>query len=568
MANPMRLNDRGVFILFLAILIVSLMALVGLVIDGGNLYRTRIRLQRTADSGAIGGLSYRTLFGWRHFNPAGTLGTPGANDHEVEYRAIELAKANLSSMNFDVNRATITATYSSLTDNLVVNVSYDQPLFLMGYIPGQPGCNRTSGGRQSCLINVTATTQLTPANIGMLLDTSGSMACPVVNPPGLSPCACRMTGTCNQDFPLANDQVIEVLEEAVTSFVAYFNPNRDRIGVYPYNIITDPQFFSIHDASNAPRAFGQDAATYSAFQNKIQSLVPVGSTNFCDVLSTAYADIGASTPPIFDKEASFLVLFTDGAPSGATLAVANRTRTLDDLIINQHISNEWLQYIIEWHQGTSSYYGPSPLIFKGSMPFNFYADIPSGSPTMCGSVQSNPASFGQSVSQCLTAFDFAVPGANRIVGTGVPLPGTPNSEFIEQYYHCGIELADQFRTRGTSVFSISLGAIPLADPNDPYQDVLDVNSRKEVFLRRLSLDTYHGSADPTFALRSLTLRAPDPRAGQAVSIGYKEYLGYTAVPASSQQMDLQGAELGTENPEDLDSLFSRVAKTILLRLTK
>lgn len=245
-------NENGIFIPFLAILLLSLLGLIGLVIDGGNLYRTRVRLQRVADAAAIGGLSYRTLFGWRHFNPAGTLGTPGSNDKELEDRAIALVQSNLNSMGFDPARTSISAQYSSLTDTLVVDLSYDEPLFLMGYLPMQSGCARVTGGKQSCLVNVTATTQLSPANIGMLLDTSGSMACPAVTPAGDTTCECRKAGTCDQEFPLPNDQVIEVLQQAVMTFVGYFNPNRDRIGVYPYNIVGDPQFFSINDASNAP----------------------------------------------------------------------------------------------------------------------------------------------------------------------------------------------------------------------------------------------------------------------------------------------------------------------------
>ena len=151
------------------------------------------------------------------------------------------------------------------------------------------------------------------------------------------------------------------------------------------------------------------------------------------------------------------------------------------------------------------------------MPFNFSGDTPAGAPTICGRLQSDPASFAQSVSDCLTGFDFVAAGNDsRVVGTGVPLPGTANSEYIEQYYHCGIELGDQFRSRGTSIFSISLGAVPAADPNDPYQNVMDANSRKDIFLRRLSMDSWHGSGDPTFSFRTVTLQPPDPHRAQRV----------------------------------------------------
>lgn len=50
-----RRDDRGVTMIFVAICMVALMALVGLVIDGGNAYAQRRQMQNAADSAALAG---------------------------------------------------------------------------------------------------------------------------------------------------------------------------------------------------------------------------------------------------------------------------------------------------------------------------------------------------------------------------------------------------------------------------------------------------------------------------------------------------------------------------------
>ena len=55
-------DDRGVTAIFLAVILVGLMALVGLVIDGSNAYAQRRQMQNAADTAATAGTNALQLF--------------------------------------------------------------------------------------------------------------------------------------------------------------------------------------------------------------------------------------------------------------------------------------------------------------------------------------------------------------------------------------------------------------------------------------------------------------------------------------------------------------------------
>lgn len=545
--------ERGVFLPLVAVLLAVLLAFVGLAADAGNMYRTRARLQRAADAAALAGLGHRVLKGWEYFNAGAGLGVPGAKDDEASARAAEALAGNLTAAGITLAESTQAIAFNSLTDTMEVRVSYELPLRLMSYIPGQFGCD--GGLSHTCTVSVVSRIELRPANVGLVLDTSGSMACPR---DGSDCSACQHAlppNDCNTVFGPSNNQVIVALKEAVRGFTSFFNPNRDRINIVPFNIVADPSYFSVRTAAGAAVPFGESQARLDAFFDKIDSLVPRSSTNMCDGLLTSFQDFAAANPPVLGNENSFFLLFTDGAPNAGRFSFSNRRPSLD-LLLAAGLRNDFIQYSIMWTVTGGTYNRPSPLVYRDSMPFNWVDGVPPAGVPTCGAISSvagapADAAFGN----CIDDFSFRLPGAGGTSSGG----GVSFELSAHQYYHCAIEMADRVRAQRGSVYTIALGK-EAPPSSDPYQDPGDDFSRKDYFLRRVAYDQYHGSADPDFKPHGIV------RNGTATAVGYAEHRGYPELDADPAVRDLQGESYGTDDPNQLQDQFIRVAKSILMAL--
>lgn len=160
-------------------------------------------------------------------------------------------------------------------------------------------------------------------------------------------------------------------------------------------------------------------------------------------------------------------------------------------------------------------------------------------------------------------------------------------------YYCAIRAADELRKRNVRIFTIGLGAPASAtygnNCNDPMENALDFNSRKDKFLTRLALDprslvdpkTAYGTASLSewntsysFAYGEKTIQScgPHPLNGQTVAIGYGED-GVPEAPGNHQPSghgftrDHVGLYFPASDPSQLRAVFAQIAKKILLELS-
>lgn len=507
-------KESGYMLVMFAITIGLLLSFSALVIDVGQGYLWKQRVDRAARAAALAGLGFRGLTGWEYCNsPTGS--------NELKAIVQSVATENLSSYGNLPSPPKVTPTYIETDDKLTVTVSLTTNSFLAGRLNNVLGFslgNSTSGGTTT--ISGTHAAQLNPAYIALLLDVSGSMGCPSGST-NVS-CACRLTGSCTGR--LRTDDLAGGAEK----FRTFFNPNRDVVAVIPFNLAAHVTFPMKN--GSAVQAFGT-ARNGTTLDAQIAAATLKGltksNTNICDALIRAIDQFEAlATDPLFAERKKVtisptVVLFSDGAPNAFRGIFTNTTKL--------PANTDAYQYSLEWYDGAKTYRGPGPIVRRtvtNGVPDLFGHPIGSGavapvaSGTPCGPVVSDPRYF-QSVldtaatpqtgltSGCLTSLDFRLPiiSATPVTISGVPFSdiestyvdpnwsgvtptvnGNINYQNFDQLpYYCSIAAADYIRsTFGGTIFTIGLGpAAPVCD--DPMQDADDHLNRKDIFLARLSM---------------------------------------------------------------------------------
>ncbi len=159
-------------------------------------------------------------------------------------------------------------------------------------------------------------------------------------------------------------------------------------------------------------------------------------------------------------------------------------------------------------------------------------------------------------------------------------------------YYCAIRAADYLRELGVITFVVGIGTPASstygASCNDPLQNALDFDARKDYFLRRLAfapealtdaatfIETRAGAWDPNhnFGFQNQTISCTNhPLNGITVSIGYGDswngdsnseptstLLGSTLTP------DELGNYYPSTSPSELTPIFGKIAKQILARM--
>lgn len=599
-----RRREGGVYIPLLAGIIVTLLLVGGLVIDSANLYFRRDQMQAGADLAVQAGLGFRILKGWAWFrdyddaaphDPYDSQDGPALTqlDHPTDStRTDQLLTIvrNTFVGNTPSSRCegglTITPQYSLTTDVVQVTVNCRIRLLLLQLVPGW--------GQKFSTITVSSQTQLSPANIVLMLDHSGSMRCPASD----LRCACRtadslcqtayrngLTNRANPTSPRLTESRVFTIGRAARRFASFFNPHRDRIAVVRFQTLAETTFpFQI---GGTARPFGGDQSTLTSFYTALDATDAQGNTNITAALENGISEIAQSTTPKMfgnsnplDDQPTFGVLFTDGAPSAGNFRLTNPGPGM-----NVAGQRDWLSYTVEWNTGTSRYNGPSPLVLRSNTLnyLNFTGGAPPAGATLCGSMAAAPANFGNAMrgaaGPCVNRWDFS-PAPGRTVAHNID----PNSAAqlttlgqdasplvsAQQYYHSAIEQADLFRSRRGVLFTVGFGMDGLATGNnDPYQDPDNDFSRKEFFLKRLAFDLDHATAAPEFDPHQITLNDPsDPRTAltnNQITVGYEGYQPYAT--AAAQFGKVKGLYEGTDDPNRIHSLFEQLAKRILLRLT-
>lgn len=556
--------SAGVVVPIFCLLLLTLVTLIGLAVDAGNLYRVRRELQRSADAAIAAALAQRLHLGWRAVHGPGPVTDPGVNDGWITHVAEEVAKRNLLSSNIPTNKTLIASSFDDRTDLAQITLRYSVPAFLFPYIVGQSFCGN-QGGRFVCPLIAVSRGQLNIADIGLVLDTSGSMACPKVGS-----CDCRKTASCDP----ASNRMQVVLDAVQSRMVPLFNPNRDRLSVTFFNLAAKVVFSMVGEPATpyagVPLPFGvlPDGSSdrYTDFLASLSDPGPMGNSNQCDGLLESLNDMRRATlPRIVGSEKTFFVMLSDGAPTAGRFLYAKPTNALAQSLATNNVPNDFLQYIHKWTgvaDASDIWTFPSPLVAAhqaiASNPDGFgYRN--EGTPPLetfqCGELvdqkksESTRAYAGKPFTPCIQSFDFSIPGLdpNRIVSR----TKKDWEAYKKQFYHCTIEVADFIRANNGVVFVIGVGPDPV-DMSTFYQDSNDYFSRKSIFASRVADDWYHGYFQFT-----------DPQGHTTPPLAdYTEYQNYQP----TEDLERNGIYLPASTVDDVAPLFEEIGRNILTRL--
>lgn len=623
-------KSSGYVLVFFTLILGVLVSIAGVAVDIGNLYIIRNRLERAAKAGALAGVGYRSLRGWDYFATY-AAGTPTLKSTKDELLGVmsgvvtENMRAAFSApttaSEFTSN-LTVTNTnfYEPKTDTFTIKATYQAPTFIIGRLGAALGaapCPKATDGKYRCPITVNETARLERAVVALLLDTSGSMNCPANNTEG---CACRSNTIGNGCA--TTGRVIDALVAALKEFRGFFNPIRDYITVIPFNLAAFNSF-PIVLGTGIPVSFGSDQTRYTDFINKTDSgdnpakpnplgLIPKSNTNICDAFIEAIAEL--KKIPNLDRFHPFVIAFTDGAPNAFRGEFTDAMGGGDLMRANNPAStglkNDWYQYGVEWSTAATppiTSRAPGPLVNRAQTTPGTRTPLfehlivnngiwPSGS-NVCGQAYSESAqhpailNFNATttpvvpIKGCLSNLNFNIPGTGREAGVrSVPidLNGSANTKFnyAKLPYYCAIEAADYIRGNlGTptlpvsaTVYTIGVGNPGSANCQDPFENVDNPLIRKDNFLARVALDpetltesagNFTVTTNSKFDFRTIRTNSTcNPSTAPAQGVGYN-----SIKTSKKTTPDVQGEYFATSNANELRTLFSIIAKQILLRLS-
>lgn len=590
-------KPKGYVIILFAMALLVFLSLAGVAIDLSNIYAWQMRLERSAKAAAFSTIQFRALRGWSDFFDT-SCQTNSTINPQLLTHARSVLVANLRSFysgsqaDADYADTSILSTngssYSCQNDRLTLSTTYKVRTFLLGSILGLTGRGTIVDANGRFVVNSSATAQLDPVAVTLVLDVSGSMAC--TDPT----CACRTNNTCST----SGRQVIQDLADAVSGFRSYFNPFHDYIGVVTFNL-------------GARTEFALAAPPFGSTQNRLNNFInvtsvasptntagfsPRSNTNICDGLRRAISEMSSFRTALPNVQ-KVVVLFTDGAPNAF---VGDFDVNPPPAPVPAPADGTYYQYALEWRDSTTTpatvYRGPSPLVQPPGGTLWGHAiqsnNIGPTNSTYCGptavSQISSPNNFpgvlnkAVNANACLNALDFSIPGTNvraRVTGVTIDQNGGDDTKFnyARLGYFCAIEAADFIRTEFEApVFTVGVGPSGTANCTDPFENVDNPIVRKDSFLARVALDpevvtelTGPDSDTSRFNFQqSRSSRLPACNcSGTTCDPATTTNVGYTpGIGPNLTNADLQGEYFGTSSGDQLGLLFSTVAKQILLRL--
>ena len=605
------LTEKGSVIIMSTFIIVAILALAGLAIDAGNLFRAQIVMQNAADAASLATVNYVSLNG--RLNLERRWGITGANPSEtppvfevrqallnekLRPKAEKLVMANMMMGGFP-NRQSRPITLVAPTGlELKQDISTNGPAYhytaavtrsidylLMHLTP--------FGGSESFrTISAVATAQRSSLNISLVLDVSDSMNCPRDS---TQPCTCLIPGAdeVSTTCPGPGDRRIDDLYNATAEFLKLFELHRDDIHLVPFNISAKGQSIQSHPGLiGLGEQYGLDLASITAAQVDAfvaqlkQDAHPTSATNLCDGLTQAWAMRNELNP---DQPSSYIV-FTDGAPTAGRFlfsdsAANSGLATWDSGYLPQistatpHFDNglgnyDYMSYTVQWLAQDSTFRaGPSLLVESGHLEanqlsgrYNPIASSPHSpqrpTPSGCedGLTEAPLVSGNQGVDiaasktfACVDSMESHLPREpSRTYGANYNAVDGTLHKWREQYYNCAIELSDLVRRSKGTIHMFGLGASSstlASNPiQDPYQNINDNWGRKDVFLTRVALDfKRHNSSYKEFS--------------------YDGYRNYETL-RSSEESVRAGTYYPTHNSADMKLLFTKLGRELLLKLVR
>ena len=363
--------ERGIALMMFTVALPALLGLAMLGVDLGNLYIARDKLNLLNRSAAATAINIRALQGWAPlacdkqqdpslgYKCARTIGQSAPQGEKYEEFVKEIKNSLTSQIkdifpDHDSSRGLIEyklpttnwsssfpastgadAVYNLKTDTFQLQVRYAVKTILLAQLASllnievsnlceqpQPSTTSTENRCWITSSDSASTSSTTKARVILLLDTSGSM----------------------QD---KKDKLIA----AAGSFIDYFNPFKDEIGIIYYGT-------GVKDGTIPPSSFAT-AGTGGLLQikNSIAALTVGGQTNPCDALIEAAGDNMIPNPdPDQASPRTFVVFFTDGAPNVYRLRFCDPESLTGDCkqptdlkaIAPSDDDNDWYGWTVKW----------------------------------------------------------------------------------------------------------------------------------------------------------------------------------------------------------------------------
>jgi hypothetical protein len=332
--NP---DQRGAFMAITAGIILFILILCGFALDGAHLMLARLWAQRAADAGAFSGGGLVAL----RSDSASNAQTGDTNEYcrevgrvallNLEERGVLARSYNIpdssSGCTFSLSdphntAITISPTLSSSSKTISVNVSFDSPFLLVGSLPGFGTLRRVAASAQS---------QIDPVVLSILVDTSQSMTQSTSTTAAISKIA-QLKNSLTAILPLFDTQTDSLNLISFGSRANVEVPFRSG-GAYGFN--RDEFVCRIRGLSDT--TLGGATACANAGISSAPGLQAGGDTNYTDALTKAAiqmtqfkSNFTGPAPTYFDLAQVGYLVFGDGAPTAATLALNNSKTALPD----------------------------------------------------------------------------------------------------------------------------------------------------------------------------------------------------------------------------------------------
>lgn len=518
--SHLRDDERGVFVILLAGILISMLLILGMAVDSGTLYNGQLSTQAAADAAAASGAALLA--------EQGSL----ANRSQIEAAMVEMARTNLKEKGIEGPAILqLSAQCDVGAGTAHVSITSNMNLRILRVVPGF---------RQASSVNATARAHVRPAVVSLLLDTSFSMCCK----PG--EVTCNLTPNC----PIAGTKLAD-LQTAVISFISHFDPAHDNINLVAYalgaELLVPFQAFGT--------GFPKDV-----IEQQVLNLTAGGATNFSDPILRAYFDvqnIGA------EKQAAY-VFFSDGAPTAARFLLADLGTVPKSNSINNILGLGFTDFdYLSWaeYTGTSGSLQSIPYYFvytpkASDWNARLHTDsLPPPNGIVIHRGPMPPHDGGELFSWTLRSMSTYMPDGSIDPGpTPIdPATGQAHWEFFnyrQEYFNYALRLADFARQKGGSWYAVGLGdpAPQLIDPStgltDPYQNADRDFDRKDIYLGRLANDACgYVRGDPPFP-------------------GFATYAQMSALGHR------EGMYLATPDSAELKDLFTAIARKIKMQLVE
>jgi Flp pilus assembly protein TadG len=584
-------EENGAILILAAFIFAVALALVGLVTDVGNLYRTRTLLQNAADAASLSGVSYaNSLKRSELYAEAGVIDSGDSPDSNEtirqkiqdllikKSRTIVRAHLEQSVVRPDlINDSNITGEYLEFnTGNVVftfrVNIQTPVRHLLIDKVPMELfGAAKVADFTN---LAVTALSKRNVANIAILIDASASMACPGEQTG--QDCRCLTRDRDPGSLSCATPTKMDNTYDALAAFLERFDLKRDNLVVVPYNMKAEAVILKNYSA-----VIPQDLLTQSNVPRIIEILKtrfqPASSTNLCDALIESYK---AMQTVAADQNAAYL-LFSDGAPTAGRFFFTD-PKNITSWVAYPGIVYDYTHFSITWATGTDDFIGPSVLVPSGMLQFGQStidansipvanrptgANIPSCSPTTPPQVTNNNSSLSAATTavfgNCLNSLASKTPDGQIFGGQYRPSGAKDFRDFAEQYYNCAIAWTDFIRRNKGTIHTIGYGLgantgdSASRSNDDPLQNYRVSSKRKDYTLSRTANDYITAVAKPRMD-------------GEDHFPNFPGFASYQDWHDGENGLDSygrrQGNYLATPETSRLKELFEQIAQSIVLSL--